>query len=167
MILLVFWLFFGCIQPAQSKAMLASYIAECSLITNLITVVSINYNSTSNLIPLGSYVTFTCMDFQSQVPFLRSFKVTLDQQRPLLTMTQDNINILKESDIFTERSSPNLTLIAGVTNNLTEIQCSDGGTFSEDSIQVIVIGKIIDTLTVKPPIPTSKRTKVLGPKCVH
>ena len=73
---------------------------------------------------------------------MRSFKVTVQGSRPALTLSQDDIDSLERINIFTQLFSTTLTVVAAVANNLTKIQCSDGGSpaqFSEE-IEITVIG---------------------------
>lgn len=69
--------------------------------------------------------------------------MTLYDQTPVLTLSNVTVNILKESDIFTERGSNFLTLQASDANNQTVVQCNDAGfdpAHSSARIQVITIG---------------------------
>lgn len=103
-------------------------------------VVTIQSNSSSSFIPLGSNVTFTCTDFQTG-SFLRSFKVATEQDPvPFLTISDEVVGQLRERDIFTETRSNILTVLATVANNLTVVQCSDEGTEFSEPMQVLVIG---------------------------
>ena len=104
-------------------------------------VVAIRYNGGSTFVPLGTNITFICTNFETSATELHSFQVIGLGQTPVLTLSIAIVNHLKERDIFTERRSTTLTVLATVANNLTVVQCNDGGTdpvsFSQ-AIQIIV-----------------------------
>ena len=108
-------------------------------------MVSIHYNSSSNFIPLGTSVTFNCVNFESNLPFLHSFKVTVHgSEKPVLTLSDMIVDDLKEKNIFIESKNDTLTVLATMANNQTVVECNDGGfdpAHFSDPIEIIVIGR--------------------------
>ena len=99
-------------------------------------------NRTNNLIPLRENITFTCTGFES---ILFSFLVRTND-RVFTSLTQRDVELLREREIFTEVRSGSLTVVATEENNGTIVQCRDAASdppLLSNNSTVTVIGKYI------------------------